>query len=125
GDGEAAEAGQGPHPPAAAQPGLRADRGRARPGLRHRGAVLRAGEAEQVRAGPGVSQAQAGERVFPTGASGLGPCHARAGADSFEFRGELAAPATTGGHTAHIPGYTSLRTPLWTRTRSAHLQRPW
>src|SRR3546814_11052681 len=42
---------QGPHSPAAAQSGLRADRRDARPGLRHRGPVLRPGEAEPVSGG--------------------------------------------------------------------------
>jgi hypothetical protein len=46
--GEAAEDRQGPDPPAAAQSRLRANRGRARSGFRHRRSVLRSGEAEPL-----------------------------------------------------------------------------
>src|SRR3546814_8419845 len=52
---------QGPHSPAAAQSGLRADRRDARPGLRHRGPVLRPGEAEPVSGG------------FPTACGNVSP----------------------------------------------------
>src|SRR3546814_1756741 len=58
---QAAEGRQGPHSPAAAQSGLRADRRDARPGLRHRGPVLRPGEAEPVSGG------------FPTACGNVSP----------------------------------------------------
>src|SRR3546814_13544845 len=58
---QAAEGRQGPHSPAAAQSGLRADRRDDRPGLRHRGPVLRPGAAEPVSGG------------FPTACGNVSP----------------------------------------------------